>query len=193
MNVNSEKPRRIRRTPEEARSEILRAAADRLASIGLEGLNISGVAQQAGMSHGTVIHHFGSTAAMRQALFEQMSGELLQDIVTALGRQQSPAEILDSLFSTLSQGGHGKLLAWIALEPQEFDLEGVRGDLFKDIVEAIAREGGSHENARQVVFLVALAAVGMSVSGRNLAELVGLSTSDQRAFPGWLAEHLESI
>lgn len=193
MNVNSGKPRRIRRTPEEAKAEILRVAADRLASMGLEGLNISGVARQAGMSHGTVIHHFGSTAAMRQALLAQMTGELLQDIVDALDHHQSPAEILDGLFSTLSKGGHGKLLAWLELEPQEFESPADRGVMFNSIIEAIAREGGTHKNAKQMVFLVALAAVGLSISGDKLAELVGLSDQEQHDFPVWLADQLESL
>lgn len=193
MNVNKEKPKRIRRTAEEARTVILEVAASRLASMGLEGLNISGVAKQAGMSHGTVIHHFGSTAAMREALFAQMTGALLQGIVTALGHQQSPEQILDRLFATLSGGGHGKLLAWLALEPQAFDAPSDRGAMFSSIVETIARESGHQENARQTVFLVALAAVGLSISGDQLADLVGLTGEEQQQFPTWLADRLQHL
>lgn len=84
MNVNKEVKKRIRRTPEKAKALILRVAADRLSEHGLEGLNISGVARAAGMSHATVIHHFGSTGAMREALLRQMTRELLSDVMEAL-------------------------------------------------------------------------------------------------------------
>ena len=106
MNVNSE-GKRIRRTPEEAKSLILRVASDRLSIHGLEGLNISGVARDAGMSHATVIHHFGSTGAMREALLEKMTHDLLSDVIVALNHHQEPARVLDQLFEILSHGGHG--------------------------------------------------------------------------------------
>lgn len=192
MNVNSGKPRRVRRTPEQARALILQVAADRLDRLGLGGLNISGVAKDAGMSHGTVIHHFGSTSAMRQALLEQMTGELLGDVMTALDHREPPERILDRLFRTLSQGGHGKLLAWMAVEPQAFEAAD-QGGMFKSIIDAIAEKSGDREHARHTVFLVALAAMGLSISGDNLATLLGLSQAEQSRFPGWLAAHLETL
>ena len=80
----STKSKRVRRSPEAARQLILSTAADRLANMGLTGLNISGVAEAAGMSHATVIHHFGSTTAMRQALLSYMTTALLTDVREAL-------------------------------------------------------------------------------------------------------------
>ena len=42
---------RKRRTPEQARADILGAAENRLQKLGLEGLNVVGVAEDAGLSH----------------------------------------------------------------------------------------------------------------------------------------------
>ena len=98
----STKSKRVRRSPEAARQLILSTAADRLANMGLTGLNISGVAEAAGMSHATVIHHFGSTTAMRQALLSYMTTALLTDVREALARQDSPDQVLAGLFEKLS-------------------------------------------------------------------------------------------
>jgi len=196
MNINSAEPKktkRIRRTPEEAKSLILKVAADRLAELGLEGLNISGVAKDAGMSHATVIHHFGSTAAMREALLHQMTRELLSDIVAALNHQEPPEQILRRLFSTLSQDGHGKLLAWRAVEHQEMKEGNESGHLFQSVIAALAEQGSGPEQARQIVYLVALAALGQSISGDIVQNLIGMTAEETDRFPAWLANTIGDI
>ena len=57
---------RIRRNPEEARALILAAAGKRLEEHGLRGLNIKDVADDSGIKHGTLLHHFGSAEGMRR-------------------------------------------------------------------------------------------------------------------------------
>ncbi len=196
MNINKEsarKSKRIRRTPEEAKSLILRVASERLADHGLDGLNISGVAKAAGMSHATVIHHFGSTAAMREALLQQMTRDLLSDVVEALNHEESPDKILDRLFKTLSQDGHGKLLAWRALDHQAMGQQDDSGELFRSIISALAEKSGSHADAQQIVYLVALAAMGQSICGDVVSGLIGMSRVDTDQFPVWLASTIGDI
>lgn len=197
MNVNSGEGKRIRRTPEESKSLILRVAADRLGELGLEGLNIAGVAKAAGMSHATVIHHFGSTAAMREALLAKMTGELLTDVMEALDHQESPEKVLDHLFKTLSGGGHGRLLAWLALDRQEHSFKPAAaastGSIFSSIIKTIGQQRGDATHAKHLVFLVAVAAMGLSISGDSLANLVGLSDKEREDFPGWLAELIQTL
>ncbi len=188
--------KRIRRTPEEARSLILEVAARRLGEMGLEGLNISGVAQEAGMSHATVIHHFGSTGAMREELLKKMTTELLVDVMDALQAHESTEGVLDRLFSKLSQGGHGRLVAWLLLDQSTGEWSAQSPDtkqMFKSIIDTIAEEAGSERDAKQQVFLVALAAMGLGIAGDRLAELIGLDQADQQEFPHWLAEHFGSL
>ena len=192
MNVNN----RIRRSPEESKSLILKTAADRLTEFGLEGLNISGVAKAAGMSHATVIHHFGSTAAMREALLQQMTDSLLSDVISALNEDVQPDEVLSRLFSTLSQGGHGRLLAWLALDHQGISVlpsESNTSELFRSIIEAISEVPGEETDAKLRVLLVATAAMGLSICGDALSNLIGLSEKESAEFPVWLAQHLETL
>ena len=62
-------------------------AAKRLSQIGFEGLRISGFfSKAAGMSHATVIHHFGSAGAMKKALLQEMTSALLADVIFAFKR-----------------------------------------------------------------------------------------------------------
>lgn len=97
---------RVRRTPEEAKANILEAAERRLREHGLEGLNVTAVAQEAGISHATLLHHFGSVDGMREALADQMFLSLIKDIVDAVGAREPPDKVTQRLFKTLSEGGH---------------------------------------------------------------------------------------
>ena len=72
------KPRR-RRTPEQARAAILEVARQRLGEHGLDGLNVVDVARDTGISHATLIHHFGTADGMRSALVSHMTSQLLRD------------------------------------------------------------------------------------------------------------------
>lgn len=196
MNVNSAGKKRIRRTPEEAKALILEVAASRLAEMGLEGLNIAGVARAAGMSHATVIHHFGSTAAMREALLQKMTQELLADVMSALAHHESPARVLDRLFDMLSRDGHGRLLAWLALDQQTGGLDSGGDhtrDLFKTILDTLEAESGNRTEAKQQVFLVAVAAMGLGICGDSLANLIGMTDEEREQFPTWLAEHIRTL
>ena len=64
---------RVRRSPEEARAMILAIAGKRLADHGIRGLNIKDIAQDAGINHGTLLHHFGSAEGMRTALLTNLT------------------------------------------------------------------------------------------------------------------------
>ena len=91
-------------------------AAKRLSQIGFKGLRISGFSKAAGMSHATVIHHFGSAGAMKKALLQEMTGALLADVIFALKDDISADEFLSRSLVTLSRDGHGSLLARLGLE-----------------------------------------------------------------------------
>jgi len=192
MNINRE-GKRVRRTHEEAKSLVLKVSSDRLSTLKLEGLNISGVAKDAGMSHATVIHHFGSTGAMREALLEQMTHDLLSDVMVALNHHEEPARVLDHLFEMLSQGGHGRLLAWFALDQQALSPANGSKGLFTDILNTIAEDSGDPVHVKQIIFLVAIAAMGKSICGDAIAGLIGMNTAEAQQFPAWLADHIQRI
>lgn len=220
MNVNKEKPKmptespqksknsssgkRIRRTAEESKALILDIAARRLKAQGLEGLNLTGVAQDAGISHATIIHHFGGSEEMRRALVTHMTAALLTDVVTALQQEVPPVELCQSLFQTITENGHARLLAWLAVDsgtPMASPSEDVQ-TLFAAVIQTVADDLHSEHaepgkmsppceeeltRARNIVMLIASTAIGLGISGDALSELLGMSPNERTAFPSWLA------
>ncbi len=186
------KPRK-RRTPEEARSVILDAAEARLQKLGLEGLNVVGVAEDAGLSHASVIHHFGNTAGMRQALGERMTQALLSDLVGALKSDTQPQKILAAVFHAMVGGGHAKLLAWRALNDSDSELpdEAVQR-LFKELIRRTGERFGQQDATliRNNLLLIASSAIGLGISGNALPALLGVDEIDNNEFADWLAHLL---
>ena len=182
-----------RRTAEEARAIILETAAARLREYGLDGLNITGVAEAAGMTHATLIHHFGSSGDMREALAEKMTNELISDLVKAMDSKVSPAELASDVFAALAEGGHAILLAWRAVEGDRApeDHERVRA-LFDRLLATTQKvlEVERREDLQQIILLVATAAIGYGIAGPVLTDMLGMSEETVQGFPGWVAQHV---
>lgn len=194
---------RRRRTPEEARREILRAAEARLREHGLDGLNVVDVAASCGMSHATVLHHFGSTGGMRRALVESMTDRLLRDVIDALRRDPhpEPPEILRNLFGALSSGGHAKLLAWLSVGGEALSEDLAPSEpvqtLFAALVPTLAERlpaGRDRERiAKRLIFLIATAAIGYGVAGERLPGLLAMEAEEAGAFPDWLGRQINAM
>jgi len=189
---------RIRRNPEEARSLILTAAGKRLEEHGLRGLNIKDVADDSGIKHGTLLHHFGSAEGMRRALLAKLSEELITDMSNILNSDAAPEIVFVELFRLMSQTGQTKLLAWRALEE---DSDTVSKDeipsmhLIEDIVERVAEriKGKDVNLARNLIFLALSAAVGWGICGPTLMGTLGMTSSQQDQFPAWVGEQLTKL
>ena len=193
---------RKRRSADEARADILRVAEDRLARYGLDGLNIVAVAGEAGMSHATLIHHFGSTEDMRRALVTQMTNRLLRDVIAVLETEAAltPENLLRDLFSALSKGGHAKLLAWLAVEQglsQSADPAAEIYDLFAELVPVVAKrlpgDADGELLARRMIYLIATSAIGYGIAGDALANLISLDRSEVEDYPSWLGAQVREM
>ena len=67
---------RRRLSPEEARSNILAAAAGLVSRRGLDGLRIRDVAKACGINHATLLHHIAGREALLVALAQEVVGSL---------------------------------------------------------------------------------------------------------------------
>jgi AcrR family transcriptional regulator len=184
---------RKRRSPEAARSLILDAAEARLQQFGIEGLNVVGVAAAAGLSHANIIHHFGNTAGMRNALEERMTQALLTDLLTALEADAEPRAILAAVFHAMAGGGHAKLLAWQALNSAEdTGVDPALAELFRELIQRTAQRFGIPDphQLRNSLLLIAAAAIGLGVSGNVLIESLGVEEMDNENFADWLTSIL---
>ena len=192
---------RVRRTPAEARRLILDTAARRLAHHGIKGLNIADVARDAGITHATLLHHFGSADGMQRSLMTDMTAALLRDVLAALDDQSADDDdaVVQALFGTLAKGGQANLVAWAAITEQDVRVDpeapgGLTGQLFADLVDVlVAKLGGQRARAQRVVYLVATTALGAGLIGPTLPGMLGMSEAETQAFPRWLAEQLPKL
>jgi AcrR family transcriptional regulator len=200
--------KRVRRTPEEAKALILGAAQQRLEAAGPEGLQIAEIATIAGVTHSTILHHFGSAEGLRASLAEKMVEKLLSDILKVVDTGSivtSDHKVLFRVFAVLSDEGNARLLAWTMLKGLELEegretLSVLFGKLTEGVKTAIMQAGGDTfpeevvvKHARYTIFQVALTAIGDGIAGHYIASLLGLS--DKQAtdeFRDWFAERLLS-
>src|SRR5580692_9902823 len=101
--------RRRRRSATEARGEALVSARKLLLQRGPEGVTLMAVADDLGMTHGNLIHHFGSADELQSALMVAMVRDLTSAIAKAVGRvrsdEASARALVDAVFDAFDQGG----------------------------------------------------------------------------------------
>ena len=163
--------------------------------LGLQGLNIVGVAEDAGISHATLIHHFGSTGEMRSSLVDHMTERLGSDVMQALDQEVPPQQLFEDLFQTLSDGGHAKLLAWMAVEEgRQSSQSAETQQIFDALIQLCTDrlELVDVEQVRNIVLMVAATAIGLSIAS-TLPSLIGMDKDALETFPRWLAGQVEFL
>ena len=98
-----------------------------------------------------------------------------------------------NVFDALALGGHAKLIAWRAVDGgamvQDRDMETA---LFSQLMEtaknSLAPE--RHRDVRQMIYLVATAAIGHGLAGNGLAAVLNLSDQEVDEFPTWVQQRL---
>lgn len=111
---------RVRRTAEDARTAILDATERRLVERGPSGIRLQDVAADVGVSHPTILHHFGSRERLVEEVIKRRVHAMSQEVVLALvGAEQGEAkavELFERLYEVLGPGGHARVVAFLALE-----------------------------------------------------------------------------
>ncbi len=78
--AGARKPRQPRQATAERRAEILRAAANTFGSKGYMNGSLADVAEQVGITHAGVLHHFGSKEALLVEVLEYRDQEDVRDL-----------------------------------------------------------------------------------------------------------------
>lgn len=179
---------RRRRSPEEARDEALASARNLLLQHGPGGVTLVAVADDIGMTHGNLIHHFGSAAELQSALMGAMVRDLAAAIGTAVAQVRSdsdaPRALIDIVFDAFDKGGAGMLAAWIALSNKHAHLQPVRtavGDLVHAIDERSTSAGAARpRHIQSAILLITLCAFGDAIIGPHLREMLGRDSDSVR-------------
>lgn len=123
------RPKRKRRTPEEAREEILVAAEDIILHQGPAELKFQSLADRAGLAVSNVYHHFGGVLEIKRALADRVLGELATDLAASLAEEadKEPLDyaqnVLRRVYAILRTERYSKLMGWIVLSTELGELE----------------------------------------------------------------------
>lgn len=87
---------------------------------GPRGIRLQEIAADVGVSHSTILHHFGSREALVEAVVTRALDGLQQKLVASFSEQEFGSADGDAVFrqvmATLGDRGHARLMAWLALE-----------------------------------------------------------------------------
>lgn len=197
----------MRRTAEDAREAILDAASKRMAAVGPAGLRLQDVAADVGVSHPTILHHFGSREELVKAVVHRavdaLHASMLEEIGKG-GRGEEPiTQMLEAAARVLGPMGHARVVAWLSLAGEVDDTRG------SESIERIARaahelrkvhrgdDTPAYEDTYFVVMLAALSLFGDAIVGPVLHAPEDERARERRGkrFRAWLSgvlqQHLE--
>jgi AcrR family transcriptional regulator len=201
---------RKRRTAEEARVAILDAAERQLVARGPSGIRLQEVAAEVGVSHPTVLHHFGSREGLLEAVvarsLDSLHADLLRTIQASPKTSDQVTLLLDRVYATLAGTGHARAFLWLALAGYEPSIEQLHVRALSEVVHearcAMVKQTTpkkklpTFEDTYFTMLLPALALMAMAVTAPKGAKA---SEDDEpcspRRFRAWLGklihQHLE--
>jgi len=198
--VPNKKPKRVRRTAEEAKVMILDAAERRLRELGPAGIKLQELAADVGVSHPAILHHFGSRdglveAVVRRAL-DTLRDSTLDQVRQHMRREVDIPSILDAVFGILAERGHARLVAWLILEGKNSRDESRLMRALAEAAHVRMISGGwtegrhfEFEDMLFTIMLVGTAALGSGVAGEAMRFSCGIEddTGVEERFRRWLS------
>ena len=191
--------KRIRRTPEEARRLILDAAEACMAKAGPAGLRLQEVAEAAGVSHPTILHHFESRDGLIRAVHLRSLGQLRESLTAAMTGADASVRPVAATFAAFREGLAQRMLWILQSGPPP---AGSTLPIFEEMVGhlhairlKLARPGEAvdREDTRAMVHLTVVAAFGDAVIGQRLRRSPTPEADAEEAarFADWYARLLD--
>ena len=180
---------RRRREPDEAKAEILAAAESIVFESGPKALKIKAVAHAAGMTHPTVLHHFGSASGLIAALQRHFSRQIRVAFLDAIEGEKIDPEQWLVLFKKLSDPKLGRMLCYLVAEGIDPFPPAEEGGLGQ-IVLRLPGDDVSHK--QNLVLTVLYSMYGEAIFGSLLRERMGVEHTEQSQtnYQRWLLRRL---
>jgi AcrR family transcriptional regulator len=110
-----------------------------LVAAGPSGIRLQEVAADVGVSHPTVLHHFGSREGLVEAVVARALDSLHQGILAAVqtSTPKGPAQaaaLLERVHESLMSAGHARAFLWLALAGYDPTMEQFR---VREVAEAV--------------------------------------------------------
>ncbi|HEX3593811.1 MAG TPA: TetR/AcrR family transcriptional regulator [Polyangiaceae bacterium] len=194
------KAKRVRRTADDARREIVDATERKLRELGPAGIRLQQIAEEVGVSHPAILHHFGSREGLIQAVVRQAIERLEADLLRVIAEPPTSGkplgtELIDRAFDVLVKGGHARVVAWLLLSGQwNISAESrMRAIAEAAYARRLQLEGdASNATLEDTTFrmvLVALTIFGEALAGDAMRESAGIADANAAdRFRDWLAE-----
>lgn len=194
---------RKRRDAAAAREAILDVAEKHLVTTGPAGIRLQEVARDAGVSHPTVLHHFGSREALVKAVCTRAVHAIHIGLVDAIaqstGEDDQLQALLDGVHESLTRTGHARVIMWLALSGERLEGADVRLDAVvaathelrkQRLKKAGIKRAPPLDDTAFAVVLAAFALIASGVIGPAIFENAGLSEDSGASFRGFLAKLL---
>ncbi|MBI3768737.1 MAG: TetR/AcrR family transcriptional regulator [Deltaproteobacteria bacterium] len=202
---DSERPRR-RRTPEQARHEILQVAKKHLTDEGPDAIRLHAIAREIGVTHQAILRHFRTREDLMAALLRYAGKRLREELAAAVeAPHRGPADVrnfYDAIDRVFRKRGYARLSAWLVLAGRTVHGSGLyrrAAEAINGRREIVAGGGGRPSDLEDTLFsivLLALVAWGDALVGSATRRAVGLADHELMAqrFRVWLTnlidEHL---
>ncbi len=187
---------RTRLSAEQAHATILDATERRLLEVGPQGLRLQDIARDVGLSHPTVLHHFGSREDLVDAVATRAVDKLQCELLAAFTDLDADVRhlthrILERIDQVLRVHGHARLLAWLVLSKLKTPEKSLLRDMAVALHAAWKVWGKNRplEEAQFAVLLTSAATFGLALLDRELYAMTGLSPDDKvrERFRAWFA------
>jgi AcrR family transcriptional regulator len=194
----AQKQKRVRRRPEEAKALILDAAEASMKAGGPAALRLQDVARAAGVSHPTILHHFGSREGLVRALNLRSLEALTAGVIERMREAKSGDDGIRRTFEAYRDGLAQRTI-WLLQQEQVPASANVT--MFEDIVQglhairqryALPGHVPDIEDTRSVVHLTTIAAFGDALIGTRLRSASGAGEEARRErFIKWFSDLLD--
>jgi AcrR family transcriptional regulator len=195
---------RVRRSATEARAAILDAAEHQLVAAGPAALRLQLVADEVGVAHSTVLHHFGTREKLLEAVVDRAIAALHADLVAAVSEvargPEQPGHVtdmLDRVATVLGDGGHGRAIVWLALSDLAPESADLRLRRMAELAHEVRRQRRKKklppfEDTLFVMMMAFFTLLAQSVAGPTLMRAAGLPSDARTAarFRAWLGQLL---
>ena len=207
-NITPAGKSRRRRSAKVAREEILDSAQRLLSEGGPDAIRLQDIARDVGISHPTILHHFGSREGLIEALDARAIQALTADVARILQSDAEPqtGELVERVAETMDQQGLARLIALWAMRETDgpTSLEGTDpAALVAEVSELIrsrldATEGIKADRLEAISFRVRLAVFamfGQALIGDAMSLVTGEERqAERRRFRQWFSDlMLESV
>lgn len=182
--------KRIRRSAEEARREILATAESLFVEKGPDGVRLSQIAERMGVSHGTLLYHFKTTELLREALFQEISLSIRNELLVTLAEDDGMPLIaaFNQALKRISSPQKAPMLAWLLASGHEPFPDVAEEGLGQVAGILSEKRGVPLDESKNLILLSVLAMFGECLVGGSVRARLGLENDEksQDQFRMWM-------